>query len=97
MLLVVVVIGLTCSQSMCVRAEIDEGCPPWYTPDSDGECTFVHQLPQIVGQYGNSSELQMGFCMTVTNTSTVVAQCPYIATSGAQHSPPLPQYLPSPL
>ena len=78
MLLVVVIIGLTCSQSMCVRAEIDEGCPPWYTPDGDGECTFVHQLPQIVRQYGNSSELEMGFCMTVTNTSIVVAQCPYI-------------------
>ena len=53
-------------------------CPPWYHHDGDGECTFVHQLPQIVRQYGNSSELEMGFCMTVTNTSIVVAQCPYI-------------------
>ena len=56
----------------------DMTCPPWYHHDGDCECTFVHQLPQIVRQYGNSSELQMGFCMTVTNTSIVVAQCPYI-------------------
>ena len=59
----------------------DFACPPWYSQNADGECSFIHQLPQIVCQYGNSSELEMGFCMTVTNTSIVVGQCPYIPVS----------------
>ena len=59
----------------------DTSCPPWYSPDKDGECSFIHQLPNIVRQYGNSSELEMGFCMTVTNTSIVVGQCPYTPVS----------------
>ena len=52
-------------------------CPPWYSYDPpSGQCSFIHQLPQIVRQYGNSTELEMGFCMTVTNTSIVISQCP---------------------
>ena len=39
--------------------------------------SFSHKLSQIVMQLGNTSELQMGFCTTVTNSSLVVAQCPY--------------------
>ena len=56
----------------------DYSCPPWYFLDGDGKCSFSHKLPQIVKQYGNTSELEMGFCMTVTNSSLVVAQCPYL-------------------
>ena len=55
-------------------------CPPWYLPDED-KCSFSHQLPQIINQYGNTSELEIGFCMTLTNSSLVVAQCPYIPTN----------------
>ena len=29
-------------------------------------------------QYANTSELELGFCMTVTNSSLVVSQCPYL-------------------
>ena len=56
----------------------DYSCPPWYILNGDGKCSFSHKLPQIVRQYGNTSELEMGFCMTVTNSSLVVAQCPYL-------------------
>ena len=79
-----VIIRLLCSQvSQCSTDNVSDGsCPPWYYTNSEGKCSFVHQLPQIVRQYGNSSELEMGFCMTVTNTSIVVGQCPYIPVSG---------------
>ena len=87
--LAIFVVVVTCSRAMDGKAMLllessrnETTCPPWYTPDpADGECSFVHRLPQIVRQYGNSSELEMGFCMTVTNTSIVVAQCPYIPVS----------------
>ena len=56
----------------------DYSCPPWYVLDDNGKCSFGHELPQIVRQYANTSELEMGFCMTVTNSSLVVSQCPYL-------------------
>ena len=52
-------------------------CPPWYYRDDEDKCSFSHQLPQIVNQYGNTSELEMGYCMTRTNSSLVVTGCPY--------------------
>ena len=61
-------------------------CPPWYSYDPpSGQCSFIHQLPQIVRQYGNSTELKMGFCMTVTNTSIVISQCPYTPVANFSH------------
>ena len=54
------------------------GCPPWYFLDDEGKCSFSDKLPQMVQQYKNTSELQMGICMTVTNSSQVVSQCPYL-------------------
>ena len=56
-------------------------CPPWYYHDDEDKCSFSHQLPQIVNQYGNTSELEMGYCMTQTNSSLVVSRCPYIPTT----------------
>ena len=53
-------------------------CPPWYYHDDEDKCSFSHQLPQIMNQYGNTSELEMGYCMTQTNSSLVVSLCPYI-------------------
>ena len=52
-------------------------CPPWYYHDDEEKCSFSHQLPQIVNQYGNTSELEMGYCMTQTNSSLVVSRCSY--------------------
>ena len=76
---------------VCCRAsqdtysiEIDSrngSCPPWYYHDDEDKCSFSHQLPQIVNQYGNTSELEMGYCMTQTNSSLVVSPCPYIPTT----------------
>ena len=56
-------------------------CPPWYYHDDEDKCSFSHQLPQIVNQYGNTSELEIGYCMTQTNSSLVVSRCPYITTT----------------
>ena len=56
-------------------------CPPWYYHDDEDKCSFSHQLPQIVNQYGNTSELEMGYCMTQTNSSLVVSRCAYILTT----------------
>ena len=56
-------------------------CPPWYYHDDEDKCSFSHQLPQIVNQYRNTSELEMGYCMTQTNSSLVVSQCPYTPTT----------------
>ena len=56
-------------------------CPPWYYHDDEDKCSFSHQLPQIVNQYENTSELEMGYCMTQTNSSLVVSRCPYITTT----------------
>ena len=64
----------------------DTVCPPWYSPDpSSGKCSFIHKLPHILREYGNSSELEMGFCMTVTNASIVVSQCPYTPVNNLSH------------
>ena len=60
------------------EASRNYSCPPWYFLDSEGKCSFSHELPQIVKQFGNTSELEMGFCMTVANSSLVVSQCPYL-------------------
>ena len=62
-------------------------CPPWYYHNDEDKCSFSHQLPQIVNQYGNTSELEMGYCMTQTNSSLVVTGCPYIIHNfSQQHS-----------
>ena len=62
-------------------------CPPWYYHDDEDKCSFSHQLPQIVNQYGNTSELEMGYCMTQTNYSLVVTGCSYIIHNfSQQHS-----------
>ena len=58
-----------------------ESCPPWYHSDGEGKCVFNHELSQIVHQFNNTSELEIGFCMTVTNGSQIIAQCPYVPTS----------------
>ena len=47
-------------------------CPPWYVPDQ-GKCSYSHKLPQILNQYQQSAELQVGYCMTVTNSGQVVS------------------------
>ena len=52
-------------------------CPPWYVPDQ-GKCSYSHKLPQILNQYQQSAELQIGYCITVTNSGQVISQCPYI-------------------
>ena len=75
---------LLCCQTIETEfiAEGSEGnCPPWYFPDEEGKCRFDSNLPQIIRQFGNTSELQIGLCMTVTNSSLVVAQCPFIPTN----------------
>ena len=82
----VLLVVLVCFQTVenDYGTEVDsrnENCPPWYVPDGEDKCSFSHQLPQIVKQYGNTSELEIGFCMTLTNTSLVVAPCPYIPTT----------------
>ena len=59
-------------------ASTNYSCPPWYILDGEGKCSFSHELPQIVKQYGNTSELQMGFCIMLTNSSQIVSQCPYL-------------------
>ena len=62
-------------------------CPPWYYHDDEDKCSFSHQLPQIVNQYGNTSELEMGYCMTQTNSNLVVTGCSYIIHNfSQQHS-----------
>ena len=53
-------------------------CPPWYIPDGEQKCSFSHQLPQIMNKYEDTAELEVGYCMTVTNSSQVVSQCPYM-------------------
>ena len=74
--------NLMCSHAVEISnsnvASTNYSCPPWYILDGEGKCSFSHKLPQIVKQYGNTSELEMGFCMTVTNSSLVVSQCPYL-------------------
>ena len=62
-------------------ASTNYSCPPWYILDGEGKCSFSHELPHIFKQYGNTSELQMGFCMMVTNSSQIVSQCPYLPVS----------------
>ena len=52
-------------------------CPPWYVPDSE-KCSYSHKLPQALNQYQQSAELQIGYCITVTNSGQVVSRCPYI-------------------
>ena len=53
-------------------------CPPWYIPDGEQKCSFSNQLPQIMNKYEDTAELEIGYCMTVTNSSQVVSQCPYM-------------------
>ena len=75
-----ILVGSWASQSN-YSIEMDSrngSCPPWYYHDDEDKCSFSHQLPQIVNKYGNTSELEMGYCMTQTNSSLVVSQCPYI-------------------
>ena len=52
-------------------------CPPSYFLNKEGECSFSHKLQPIVNKFSNTSELEIGFCMTLTNSSQVLAQCPY--------------------
>ena len=80
--LVVTLKILMCIQAAEIRnsdaTPTNYSCPPWYFIDGEDKCSFSYKLPQIVMQYGNTSGLQIGFCMTVTNSSQVVSQCPYL-------------------
>ena len=77
-LTVVVVISMWLQSVETDNISRNYSCPPWYFLDGEGKCTFSHKLPQVLKQYGNTSELQMGFCMTVANSNLVVAQSPYL-------------------
>ena len=57
----------------------------WYSQNRYDKCSFIHKLPHILCEYGNSSELEMGFCMTVTDASIVVSQCPYTPVNNLSH------------
>ena len=59
----------------------DQHCPPWYTHNGNDKCSFSQKLPLIMNQLDNISELEIGFCMTVTNSSQVISPCPYIPPS----------------
>ena len=59
-------------------ASENDNCPLQYFLDGEGKCSFSHKLPKFIKKYGNTSELDMGLCMTVTNSSLVVSQCPYL-------------------
>ena len=75
---------ILCCQAVCysnAKTTANEDCPPWYFHDHEGKCSFSHKLSQIVHQFNDTSELQIGFIMTVTNTSQVLAQSPYIPMS----------------
>ena len=63
-------------------------CPPWYFLSTEGNCVFNDKLTGIVDRRGNTSKLQIGFCMTLLlNTSSlVVAQCPYIPAGSINDS-----------
>ena len=80
--LVVTLKILICTQAVEIRdsdaTPTNYSCPPWYFIDGEGKCSFSYKLPQIVMQCSNTSGLQIGFCMTVTNSSQVVSQCPYL-------------------
>lgn len=77
--LILVLIIVMCSAKNCIAQDVS--CPPWYVPRHDGKCSFSHTLPEVICKYGNTSGLQIGFCITVTNSSTVVSQCPYIVNT----------------
>ena len=89
-LLVAIVINVALSNSLVhsvvaenqpstdVSQSSNGSCPPWYIPDGEQKCSFSNQLPQIMNQYEDTAELEIGYCMTVTNSSQVVSQCPYM-------------------
>ena len=56
---------------------VNGDCPPWYFRNDEGKCSFSNTLTRYVYQCDNTSELIIGYYMTVTNTSQVVAQSPY--------------------
>ena len=58
------------------HAQINGSCPPWHFPDQK-KCSYSNKLPQILNQYQQSAELQIGYCITVTNSGQVVSRCPY--------------------
>ena len=98
-LLIVAAFHQSAVESECIDHTSKGNCPPWFS-DHQGKCCFNHNLPHIVKQFGNTSELLIGVCMTVTSTSVVLAQCPYIPASirnnfSQYHSiyKPLPQQL----
>ena len=90
LLLVAIVINVAFSNSLVhyvvaenqpstdVSQSSNDICPPWYIPDGELKCSFSNQLPQIMNQYEDTAELEIGYCMTVTNSSQVVSQCPYM-------------------
>ena len=90
LLLVAIVINVPLSNSLVhsvvaenqpstdVSQSSNGSCPPWYIPDGEQKCSFSNQLPQIMNQYEDTAELEIGYCMTVTNSSQVVSQCPYM-------------------
>ena len=66
------------TENNCVR-KTSEDCPPWYITKEE-RCCFENQLPQVIIKYNNTSALKIGYCMTITDSSEVLAQCPYIPT-----------------
>ena len=82
MLLLLIAVSLVkaTSQYGAVDTHVDStngSCPPWYVPDLE-KCSYSHKLPQILNQYQQSAELQIGYCITVTNSGQVISPCPYI-------------------
>ena len=83
-ILIVVLKILTYSQALDKSnndaVSSSSNCPLWYFhDDGEGKCSFP--LKHIIKQYGNTSELDMGLCLTVTNSSLVVAECLYLPVS----------------
>ena len=65
-------------------------CPPWYYTSSEDKCLFSETLSGVVNRFGNTSEIQIGFCIDQyhNNSTLVVVQCQYNpAPAGNNHNP----------
>ena len=65
-------------------------CPPWYYTSSEDKCLFSETLSGVVNRFGNTSKIQIGFCIDQyhNNSTLVVVQCQYNpAPAGNNHNP----------